>query len=227
MTKVYEVDRNADALLILSGPSEDEHSNGAHHHAATKTGKANGHVNGVTNGHTEKEASHELLRLKVSSKHLILASQRFKNKFDRNGDSFSPVQTDGRLHFEIHNFDPAAVTTVMNIIHSRGRRVPKSLDLDALTKVAQFVDEFKFDEAVEAYADRWITALAKSIPSTFSRQTIQWLYLAHVFQHQELFLKVSRLAIIKSTGPISELGTGFRIPEAVVGKSFPPLTRTS
>ncbi len=220
MAQIYEIDRNADCLIILSDPDRDENTEGLSK-ASGNPAKGTKHVNGVANGE-----SHEVLRLKVSSKHLSLASQHFRNKFGRDGESFTPIDLDGRVHFRLEGFDPTAVTTVMNIIHSQGRRVPKFVDLESLTKLATFVDAFKFDEAVEAYGDRWITSLSKSVPSKYNKQAIQWLFIAHAFQHPDIFRNVTRLAIMQSTGSFSELGAERRIPEALSSKN-PPNRRAS
>jgi hypothetical protein len=219
MTKIYEVDRHADTLLIITGSAN-------HKEEPAKSAKVNGHVNGVNgtvngavNGHVNGD-SHELLQLKVSSKHLVLASQHFKNKFGSHGESYHPVQSDGRMHFRIDGADPTAVTAVMNIVHSRGSRVPKTVDVDLLTKIVSFVEEYKFTEAVEAYTERWVAALHKptSTKTKFGKHVIQWIYLSQVFQLPVVFQDLTRLAIAQSTGPLNELAPDISITKSVVGE---------
>jgi hypothetical protein len=157
MFKLYEVDPDADTLIIVPAssssalPKSDDTKNGTRKQQP---------VNGSDAGNTE--ASSNELRLKVSSKHLSLASKHFADKFKWLEGDANIVQSDGRVHVKLDGFDPNAITIVMNIIHGRGPRIPKTLDLETLAKVAVFVDSFKCYDAVEAYADRWLGQLEKS-----------------------------------------------------------------
>ena len=199
---IYEVDRDADALIILSRSSGDD-SQDEPPKLSVSPAKAGRLANGTSN-HGSPD-----LRIKVSSKHMSLASRVFRSQYGWGGhDNSDAIQPDGRVHVKLDGFDPTAVKIVLDVIHGRGLRVPKSLDLETLAKVASFVDAFQCYEAVEAYADRWISQLEKSKPISVKsdRELALWVFVVHVFRQPELFRAATRTAISQSTGPIDLFG---------------------
>ncbi|KAL8388658.1 hypothetical protein RB599_009999 [Gaeumannomyces hyphopodioides] len=257
MFRLYEVDPDADTLLIVPAPSapfaewdgsahhkSSELANGtvsnghhdasrhqpngasAHSHSQNGVNAINGisGVNGLANGLSKLSLNGSLspplpeMRIKVSSKHLSLASRHFSSKV-RHGDH-APIQPDGRVHVRVDDgaVDPSAAVVVMNIIHGRGRKVPRFLDLDALAKVAVFVDRYRCHDAVEAYTDRWVGNLLQQrldeggsgLPEVYCRDLVLWIYVSYVFRQPDLFKRATAVAISKSSGPISSLGLPIR-----------------
>lgn len=202
MTSLYEVDPDADVLLIV--PRDDRPFapwNELH------TGEAQG-----ANHSTAAAAptSRPGLRIKVCSRHLALASRVFKNKL-QFGSTRTAKQPDGRVHLQLaEGFDPKAVSIVMNAIHGRGSKVPKSVDLETLARIALFVDKFQLLDAVEVYAERWIAKLDDMLPDTYNRDLVLWIYISHVFRQAEVFKAVTRVAAVHSPGPIRNLGLPIR-----------------
>ncbi|KAH8886461.1 hypothetical protein GQ53DRAFT_750706 [Thozetella sp. PMI_491] len=143
------------------------------------------------------------LHIKASSRHLSLASKAFRSKLQ-----FADAKPDGRVHISVDGFDPAAVKIVLDAVHGRGRRVPRSVDLETLAKIAAFVDKFQLFEAVEVYAERWIDGL--SAPEAYGRDLILWIYVAYVFHQNDLFAEATKTAITQSTEPIRNLGLPIR-----------------
>ena len=87
-------------------------------------------------------------------------SKPFRNKLHLATSKKGSVQSDGRTHLSLAaGFDPKAVTIALNAVHGRGSKVPKSVDLETLAKIAHFVDRFQLFETVEVYADRWVGGL--------------------------------------------------------------------
>lgn len=152
-------------------------------------------------------ASNPETRIKVSSKHLGLVSKHFRNKFQHLDDS--AAEADGRWHVTLGGYDAAAVVIVMDIIHGRGRKVPKEVDLETLAKVAVFVDSFRCLEAVEAYADRWFLRLGE-VPLEYGRDVLLWIYVSYVFRQGEAFRKATKTAVLQSDGAIRTLGLHIR-----------------
>ncbi|KAL8414942.1 hypothetical protein RB594_005954 [Gaeumannomyces avenae] len=261
MFRLYEVDPDADTLLIVPAPSapfaewdgsahrkSSELANGTvpngHHDAFQNQpngASAHGHgqkgvngvngvngVSGLANGLSEMSLNGTLspplpeMRIKVSSKHLSLASRHFSTRVRHGGGGgdHAPVQPDGRVHVRLDDgaVDPSAAVVVMNIIHGRGRKVPRFLDLDALAKVAVFVDRYRCHDAVEAYADRWVGNLQQQrldeggsgLPGVYCRDLVLWIYVSYVFHQPDLFKRATAVAISKSSGPISSLGLPIR-----------------
>jgi len=199
LSPIYEVDPEADTLLIVPPQHSTEKPFAAWDESTTTT----------------SSPSNPGLRLKVSSRHLSLASRAFRNKLQHHATNKKSTQSDGRIHLSLlpsEGFDPKAVQIVMNILHGRGSKVPKSLEggIDLLAKIALFVDRFGLLDAVEVYAERWIAKLSASLPAEYSRDLILWLYTSHVFRDPEIFNKVSKTLAAVAPGPIKTLGLPIR-----------------
>lgn len=223
MFKLYEVDPEADTLLIISQPTrpfapwqqDDENE------AATLSPYA-GLLPGLPrppNPYARITAQPEY-RLKVSSKHLALASKPLRNRLRHA----KPNADDGRIHLTLPSQqDPAAVIIVMDAIHGRSRKVPRSLDsIEALAKVAAVVDALRCGEAVEIYAERWFAALLDEtqeggLPDSYGRELMLWIYAAYVFRQTEVFRQATRIAVVQSQGPVRNLGLAIR--DGLISKS--------
>lgn len=204
MTSVYEVDPDADVLLVVPphnrpfAPWDELHAN-SYGTSGVKLSTAEA-----------APASKPGLRIKVSSRHLALASRVFRNKL-QFGSIRTARQSDGRIHLELApGFDPRAVSIAMNAIHGRGSRVPKAVDLETLAQIALFVDKFQLLDAVEVYAERWVARLEDLVPDKYNRELVLWLYVSHIFRQNEVFRAVSRVAAMHSPGPIRSLGLPIR-----------------
>ncbi|KAK3299776.1 uncharacterized protein B0H64DRAFT_469958 [Chaetomium fimeti] len=208
LTPIYEVDPDADVLLIVSGQPPN------HWQAlAPQDGlgiRFNVADDQVKPRNVTTSVAQSGLRIKVSSRHLALASRVFKNKL-QFGTGKGARQSDGRIHLKLtEEFDSKAVSIVMNVIHSRGSKVPKAVDLETLAQIALVVDRFQLFDAVEVYADRWITNLESSSPDTIDRDPIPWIYISHIFRHATIFQTATKLAAAQSTGPIPTHGLPIR-----------------
>ncbi|KAK4446455.1 hypothetical protein QBC34DRAFT_411719 [Podospora aff. communis PSN243] len=198
MAPLYEVDPAADVLLIVpatTAPFAPWDATAAA--APQKISKA-------------VLASSTGLRIKASSKHLALASRVFRNKLQHANPKTS-TQSDGRIHLCLaEGFAPKAVSIVLNAIHSRGSKVPRAVDLETLAQIALFVDRLQLYDAVEVYADRWISQLEDGISEAYDRELVLWLYASHVFRRAEVFKAVTKVAVAHSSGPLRDLGLPIR-----------------
>lgn len=153
-------------------------------------------------------------RIKVSSRHLSLASRRLRDKLRHSAtaDADSAGRTRLVLPADRHH-DPAAVVIVMDAVHGRGRKVPRALgSIEALARVAAFVDEFRCLEAVEVYAERWVDGLlsASALPGEYGRDLVLWLYVSYVFRRGDVFALATRTAVLRSDTPLRGLGLNVR-----------------
>lgn len=216
MFRLYEVDPDADTLIIIPTPSKSF----APWEEAPPSSDASSVYAGILRGTSRPPntyasiASAPEVRLKVSSRHLGLASKHFRNKFRYD----NPVEADGRVHVTLGGYDPKAVIVVMDAVHGRGRKVPRAVDLELLAKIAVFVDAFKFHEAVEVYAERWFEGLDGALPTKYGRDLVLWIYVSYVFRQHEVFKKASNVAILQSDGPIRSLG--LQIRDGLTSKGF-------
>lgn len=211
---LYEVDPDADVLLIVPPLSQ-----------AVQPCENPHHVNGINGGHKLTDAaapdSQQGLRIKVSSKHLALASRVLNNKL-QFGSNDAVRQSDGRVHLVLAaGFDAKAVGIVMGAIHGRGSKVPRTVDLETLAQIALFVDRFRLLDAVEIYAERWISNLQHTIPSTYNRDLVHWIYISHVFRRPDIFRTATKVAATQSSGPIETLGLPIREKIISIYAPFP------
>lgn len=208
MFRLYEVDPDADTLIIIPTPSKSF----APWEETPPPSDASSVYAGILRGTSRPPntyasiASAPEVRLKVSSRHLGLASKPYRNLFRYE----NPVEADGRVHVTLGGYDPKAVIVVMDAVHGRGRKVPQTVDLELLAKIAVVVDAFKFHEAVEVYAERWFEGLEGDLPTKYGRELVLWIYASYVFRQQEIFKRASNVAILQSNGPIRSLGLQLR-----------------
>ena len=212
MSKVYEVDPEADTLIIVSGTQAIPTANGTVV-PSKRPKKSDLHV---VNGVDDSQPGD--LRIKASSKHLSLASRPLRNKLSTANGNSPTVQYDGRVHLRIEGYDPTAVTIVLNAIHGKSSRIPKSLYLESVAKVASFVQAFQCHEAVEAHAERWLSRL-NAPSSKYTSDTASWIFVSYVFRQPELFTAATRTAIAQA--PALVVGQSLRIPDKVTSKDFP------
>jgi hypothetical protein len=167
---------------------------------------------------TTSTQDEKYVRIRVSSKHLTFASPHFTRNLRSGMLESQALRSQGHVEFCMDEQDPGAMLIVLNIIHGRTSQVPRTVDLDTLTKLAVMVDYLECHEAVEPFSDRWVDNLKGDIPTTCSNELIQWLCISLTFHKQIQFQAVTRTAIRLSRGVIQTLGLPIR--ESVVGEKL-------
>ena len=112
------------------------------------------------------------LQLKVSSKHLMIASPRFKKMLSGDWVEAKTIHPDGYRHVELEGFDPEGTKMVLNILYGKTRRIPRTVDLELLAKIAVVVDDLECYEEVEVFSDMWIAKSRASVPMEYDRDLI-------------------------------------------------------
>jgi hypothetical protein len=153
-------------------------------------------------GRTDSVFSPTSLAIKASSAHLSLASKSFATQLAH----LSSDNPDGRVHLTLEGVDPTAVRIVLDAVHGRGKRVPRSLDVETLAKVAVFVEKWQLGEAVGVYAERWFEKV--EVPTQCGRDLL--LYASFVFRQARVFEEVTRRVILTGTGALKTLGLPIR-----------------
>ena len=76
---------------------------------------------------------------------------------------------DGLFHISVEDWDEEAFVIMMNIFHLRFRRVPRTITLEMLAKIAVIADYYKCCESTELFTDMWIADLETKtpIPATY------------------------------------------------------------
>lgn len=151
----------------------------------------------------------------LSSRHLILSSVYFRKIFHGRWKE-STISSDGFYTIDASEWDVEALLILMNIIHGRVRRVPRSISLEMLAKIAVIVDYYDCHEVVELFVHYWVENLRQSLPNKFDRDLYLWLTVSWVFSQEDLFEMATKVAIEESKEPIQTLK--LPIPSNIVGK---------
>lgn len=158
------------------------------------------------------------VRFRLSSRHLILASRYFRAMLTGPWEE-SSSRSGSMYTVNASDWDEEALTIVMNIIHGHGERVPRSMSLELLAKIAVLVDYYKCHKIVKFYSDTWIEGSLglnrTNMTRKYSRSLVLWLFISYVFAQHEIFHSLTLLAVRKARGPFRTLGLPF--PDGLIG----------
>lgn len=162
------------------------------------------------------------VHMRVSSKHLILASTTFRSMLGPNFEEGQRLRTEGSTVLGMGDDDPDACIILLDILHGLTRRVPRSVTLEMLTKLAVLVNYYQMHEAVELFSDTWIDNLVEGgLPETYSPEVISWLCIMWVFHKPVEFKAVSRVIEFGCDETLeNEFDEGFPIPAPIIGQLF-------
>ncbi|KAF5644255.1 het-d [Fusarium sp. NRRL 52700] len=192
MTDIYEnIDPDGDTLITISylaalTQSVDEPV------AAEEPDHKDGHstfssTDGTTHCHEGDDSVSEL-RLKVSKKHLTVASRRAKAMFQGDYREAQKSVIDGLYHWKIGPlFDPEALRMVMKVIHAQAQDLPDDVTLQRIVSIAEVVDDLQCHDALSFFVKAWINRLSESVPSRMCDKLVQWIFIASVFGLAEKF----------------------------------------
>ncbi|KAL6862293.1 hypothetical protein J3F83DRAFT_207668 [Trichoderma novae-zelandiae] len=150
------------------------------------------------------------VHMRLSSKHLALASASFKGL---TANEWNETTADGYYSYIVNAEDwvEEAVLILMNIIHGRTAKVPRAMELELLAKIAVLVDYYRCHDAVQFFSETWLQSLAKV---SSNRDMLFKVFISWVFQDADCFRDSTKALIWESKGPIDSLG--LPIPQHVV-----------
>ena len=165
----------------------------------------------------EEADTTEPVTFRVSSRHLILASPVFKSAL--TGGWKEGVKTEGELQINSHGWDATALSIFLNAIHCQYRRVPRSLELEMLAKVAVIVDYYAAHQAIEILGPTWINGLRSSLPTTTcdNRTIALWICVSWSFGDESAFGAATKVAIHHGRTNMTDFS--LPIPGRVIGKN--------
>ncbi|KFY42445.1 hypothetical protein V494_02402 [Pseudogymnoascus sp. VKM F-4513 (FW-928)] len=221
MCELYEVDPDGDLVIILSStdaafapwndPNDELTVSSDSLETDFTVNIACSQVTIVDERPSTSDASPPSVHFKVSSKHLSLASRRFKKMLSGDWEEAKRIYEDGCRHVTLDDgFDSDAVKLLLDIIHGQTSKVPRSLDLEMLAKVSVLVDDFECYEAVGVFVDIWLEHLPIPLPAEYNRDLVLWMLVSSVFRKPKLFESTTRTAIMHSIEPIQTLGLPVR-----------------
>ena len=121
------------------------------------------------------------------------------------------------------DWDKESSLIILNIMHLRNKKVPKTVSLDMLAKVGVLIDYHECGEALKMFTAIWISDITEiPLPTAICRDVVLWIWVAWVFELHEQFEVVTAVSIRKSEKAIDTLD--LPIPNSVSSEcSYPNL----
>ncbi|KAI3567930.1 hypothetical protein IWW34DRAFT_776182 [Fusarium oxysporum f. sp. albedinis] len=234
ISEVYEVQPDGDTLLILrdSGATfathntEDEWPNALPEHQTEMSKRRESSIlprkshsvphEALADGWSLAQVIPEPLhmRFRLCSATLINTSSYFKKSLSGDWKETEPEPGD-KWTLTANDWDGEAFLLLMRILHHKTREVPRAIGLERLAKIAVLVDYYGCHEAVEPWAETWISNIDEEMTESFySRDLLLKLTIAWVFSDKKRLRSLTNTAIRTSRGPIPTLG--LPIPYQVV-----------
>jgi len=135
-----------------------------------------------------------------------------------SGWSEAQKDADGLYQIGAEDWDEAAFCIVLHVLHGQHRKVPETVTLEMLAKIAIIVDYYQVHEAVVLASRTWLRALKLAkLPIELNRDLCLWLTVAFVFTDVDVFKSLTRLAILQGWEAM-EFPAGLPIPSGVIGE---------
>ncbi|EHK27105.1 uncharacterized protein TRIVIDRAFT_34151 [Trichoderma virens Gv29-8] len=155
------------------------------------------------------------MHMRLSSKHLCLASEYFQ-KMMANDWRETNAENGYSYTITAEDWDKKALLLLMNIIHGQTHKVDRFINLEMLAKIAVLVDYYQCHQAVQFFANSWISQLRQPLPSSYGRDLLLRLFVSYVFSETYTFHTLTKTIIYESRGSIHTLG--LPIPQKMIGK---------
>ncbi|TVY45141.1 hypothetical protein LSUB1_G000720 [Lachnellula subtilissima] len=141
----------------------------------------------------ELESRIQQVQMRVSSKHLILASRTFSTMLNAFSEG-RVLRTEGKLTLPLPEEEPDVMIIILHIIHGQNRKVPRQVSLDLFSKLAAAVNYYHIQEVVELFSDIWIEGLKKNpLPTSYTPEVLRWLFIFWVFRKEDGFRNMTRI----------------------------------
>ncbi|KAF1997269.1 hypothetical protein P154DRAFT_606539 [Amniculicola lignicola CBS 123094] len=213
---VHKVVSNVDTIIVLKNPAlrfavwdEDASSQ-----TDDGTERVSAHV--LVEEQGEEPIEEEGIQFHVCAGNLMSASPWFNRALKKDGWMEGNREGEDRQHrLSAEGWDEEAFKILMNVFHLRHRKIPQSVSLEMLAKIAVLVDYYECSEAIELYTNMWITHLKENapVPETYCRDLILWIWVAWAFQLSDPYQEATATAIKQSNECVRNLG--LPIPDTI------------
>lgn len=153
--------------------------------------------------------------MRVSSRHLVLASPVFRAMLRRRFNESNVLRTTGSVEIPLPEDDPDIFMILLNIIHGYVRRVPLTIDIQTFAQISILVDKYDIRESVELFAHCWFDKLEPTLPDEYTDDIPAWICICWMFDKPKSFEHTTRLALKYGKGNL-RLGD-LPIPSSIVG----------
>ena len=142
--------------------------------------------------------SDQSLHIRVSSKHLTLASPVFKAMFQIEFKEGQQLSSHGHVELALPEDNPMALLVLLNLIHGKFRVVPRKLSLWMLTKLAILVDKYEILESTELLLNLWFEEFESNTASSITDDLLPLMCVSWVFKRSSIFKEVTQRAQLES-----------------------------
>ncbi|KAF5598094.1 hypothetical protein FPANT_3858 [Fusarium pseudoanthophilum] len=146
----------------------------------------------------------DVVRIRVSSKHLTFASKVFsamlQGPWAEATSSLSSQQSTRQISTSA--WDAKAFAIVLDAIHGRVQKIPRYINLVLLARIATIVDYYQCYESLELLSDVWLSDESVSEEDfwLYTDNSLLRLYVAWVFKNDDIFSTEARRALKLSKG---------------------------
>ena len=173
----------------------------------------------------EPECGVKDVSIRVSSGHLILASEVFKALLKGGFRESSELYAKGATEISLPDDSVDGLVVLMNIIHGKFRSLPKKMTPQLLIQIVLLVDKYNLHESVEPFTDRWMEQVRPKIPTNnWPEGTMSWISIALVLCLRDDFKHLTRLSLEKQVGtlPTNDLPVSLVAGESLIFYPFWP-----
>lgn len=144
-------------------------------------------------GPTRGDGTPNEMPLKVSSRHLCLASPIFKRML--HGPWEEAQAHDRTIH--ANDWNAPAFLIVLNIIHGHHSDVPPQVNLEILGLIATIVDYYHCHEITKPFVEKWAHAIDVPMEADSGRTTTIMLSVSWVYSFEHIFERMARATFWK------------------------------
>ena len=165
------------------------------------------------------------IHMRVSSRHLSLASPVFKVLLNGKFQEACSFRDSGNVTISLPDDDPNVLETLFNIIHGRLRQVPPVYKRQWMCKLAVYVDKYELHEITSFFFKCWKNE-ADPFPEVLDKDLLDTLALSWIFSDDDLFSKMARVAFKQADGPIvNESPLSLPLLNDLLGNAAPSYTK--
>ncbi|GFF37901.1 hypothetical protein IFM58399_05055 [Aspergillus lentulus] len=146
-----------------------------------------------------------LVKMRVSSKHLSLASPVFKKMLHGPWKEAQGLRL-GDLEIEMNWQNMDAMLILMNAIHGNWPDIPRDVSLEMLVEMATLVDYYNCRKAIDHALEHWTRKLLGGAANASSDDIVRWIWVSCVLRSTRVFKSATCRAVTQNKGPISTLG---------------------
>ncbi|KAI9761502.1 MAG: hypothetical protein M4579_001012 [Chaenotheca gracillima] len=142
--------------------------------------------------------------VRVSSKHVRLASPFFSTLLNGSFKEGRSLRRDGKAEVSLLEDDAAAFLIILNVIHGRLKRVPRHVSLQMLTQIAIIADKYALEEALQFVSASWINDSGLAESTFFPEDSKAAVCISWVFKNEEAFKRATYNSMCLLEHPFEE-----------------------